>query len=162
MKTTHKFRERFYWEKLKLDVDKWCRTCITCTAKNCLNIRTRGRLKRYNVGAPFERIAIDVLGLLPQTKQPEAYVIPNQEATTVAEALLQDWICQFGVSLLLHSDQGTNFTSAVFTGLMNLLGVNKTRTTPLHPQSNGMVKRQNRTILDYLSLFTHRNQNDWD
>ncbi|KAG8199260.1 hypothetical protein JTE90_003684 [Oedothorax gibbosus] len=177
MKTTHKVRERFYWDKLKSDVDKWCRTCSTCTARKGPNTRTRGRLQRYNVGAPFERIAIDVLGPLPQTtngnkyilvvmdyftKWPEAYVIPNQEATTVAEALLQDWICRFGVPLLLHSDQGTNFTSSVFTGLMDLLGVTKTRTTPLHPQSDGMVERLNRTILNHLSLFTHRNQNDWD
>ncbi|KAG8173490.1 hypothetical protein JTE90_023754 [Oedothorax gibbosus] len=33
MKTTHKVRERFYWDKLKSDVDKWCRTCSTCTAR---------------------------------------------------------------------------------------------------------------------------------
>ena len=30
--------------------------------------------------------------------------------------------------------------------LCRLLGVNKTRTTPLHPQSDGMVERFNRTI----------------
>ncbi|KAG8200013.1 hypothetical protein JTE90_001244 [Oedothorax gibbosus] len=129
--------------------------CSTCTARKGPNTRTRERLQRYNVRAPFERITIDVLGSLPQTtngnkyilvvldyftKWPEAYVILNQEATTVAEAMLQDWICRFRVPLLLHSDQGTNFTSAVFTILMDLLGVTKTCTTHLHPQSDGMIE----------------------
>lgn len=41
------------------------------------------------------------------TKGPEAYVIPNQEASTVAEALVADF-CRFGVPRKLHSDQDRN------------------------------------------------------
>ena len=62
----------------------------------------------------------------------------------------------------IHSDQGTNFTSAVFKGLCQILGIDKTQTTPLHPQSDGMVERFNRTILNNLSLLVSRNQQDWD
>ncbi|GFX48941.1 retrovirus-related Pol polyprotein from transposon 412 [Trichonephila clavipes] len=69
--------------------------------------RSRGKLHRYNVGAPFERIAFDILGPLPRTasgnkyllvvmdyftKWPEVYPIPDQEAPTVAEAVVQHWI----------------------------------------------------------------------
>ncbi|GBL73575.1 Retrovirus-related Pol polyprotein from transposon 297 [Araneus ventricosus] len=32
----------------------------------------------------------------------------------------------------------------------------------LHPESDGMVERFNRTILNHLSLFVSRNQTDWD
>ncbi|GFV96335.1 retrovirus-related Pol polyprotein from transposon 412 [Trichonephila clavipes] len=35
-------------------------------------------------------------------------------------------------------------------------------TTPLHPQSDGMVERFNRTILNNLSLMVSKNQQDWD
>ena len=57
-------------------------------------------MHQYNVGVPSERIALDVLGPLPTsetgnkyvlliadyfTKWPEAYSLPNQEATTVGE-----------------------------------------------------------------------------
>ncbi|GFU12364.1 retrovirus-related Pol polyprotein from transposon 412 [Trichonephila clavipes] len=38
----------------------------------------------------------------------------------------------------------------------------KTRTTALHPQSDGMVERFNRTILNNLSLLVSSNQQDWD
>ncbi|KFM56688.1 Retrovirus-related Pol polyprotein from transposon 412, partial [Stegodyphus mimosarum] len=177
MKTLQRVRERFYWNNAKDDVQKWCRTCDACVSRKGPKKRSRGKLQRYNVGAPFERIAFDILGPLPRTadgnkyilvaidyftKWPEAYPIPDQEAVTVAEMMIQHWISRFGVPLQLHSDQGRNFTSAVVKELCKLLGIDKTQTTPLHPQSDGMVERFNRTILNNLSLVVSRNQQDWD
>jgi len=116
----------------------------------------------------MERLALDVLGPLPLTedgnkyilivadyftKWVEAYPLPNQEAPTVAEVLVKEYVCRFGVPLLLHSDQGRNFESAVFQGMCQLLGIQKTRTTPYHPQSDGMVERFNRTLEAQLSKF---------
>ncbi|KAF8782265.1 Retrovirus-related Pol polyprotein like [Argiope bruennichi] len=40
--------------------------------------------------------------------------------------------------------------------------IDKTQTTPLHPQSDGMVERFNRTILNHLSIHVSMNQQDWD
>jgi hypothetical protein len=60
-------------------------------------------MHQHNVGAPFERIAIDVGGPFPRsdkgnryiliamgyfTKCPEACAIPDQEASTVADAIV--------------------------------------------------------------------------
>ncbi|KAF8784306.1 Retrovirus-related Pol polyprotein like [Argiope bruennichi] len=80
----------------------------------------------------------------------------------VAEILVQNWISRYGVPLQLHSDQGRNFDSAVCTRLCEILGIDKIRTTALHPQSDGIVERFNRTILNSLSLLVSRNQQDWD
>jgi hypothetical protein len=44
----------------------------------------------------------------------------------------------------------------------SVLQIQKTRTTPYHPQSAGMVERNNRTILTMLSAFVNEHQNDWD
>ncbi|GBM48452.1 Transposon Ty3-I Gag-Pol polyprotein [Araneus ventricosus] len=177
MKTLSKTREQFYWDRLRADVEKWCRECYACGARKGPKTRTKGQLQRHNVGAPFERMALDILGPFPVTtkgnryvlvlmdyftKWPEAIPIPDQEASTVAEELVRSWISGYGVPMILHSDQGTNFNSALFTELCNLLGILKTRTTALHPESDGMVERFNRTILNHLSLFVSRNQTDWD
>ncbi|GBN68852.1 Retrovirus-related Pol polyprotein from transposon 412, partial [Araneus ventricosus] len=177
MKTLSKTRERFYWDRLRADVEKWCSECHACGARKGPKTRSKGRLQRYNVGAPFERMALDILGPLPVTtkgnryalvlmdyftKWPEAIPIPDQEASTVAEELVRAWISRYGVPMILHSDQGTNFNSALFTELCKLLGILKTRKTALHPESDGMVERFNRTILNHLSLFVSNNQTDWD
>ncbi|XP_076230291.1 uncharacterized protein LOC143176614 [Nomia melanderi] len=71
-------------------------------------------------------------------------------------------ISRYGVPLELHSDQGRSFESSIFKELMKMLGIKKTRTTPLHPQSDGLVERMIRTLLQYLSQFVSEHQKDWD
>ncbi|GFV45329.1 retrovirus-related Pol polyprotein from transposon 412 [Trichonephila clavipes] len=173
MKTLQKVRERFYWNNVWSDVEKCCRICDPCDARKGPRKRTRGRLQLYNVGAPFERIAFDILGPLSRssngninilvamdyfTKWPEAYRIPDQEASTVAEVLVQHWISRFGVPLQLHSDQGK---TSILQFARDCLKYSP-QTTALHPQSDGMVERFNRTILNSLSLLVSSNQQDWD
>ncbi|GBN96832.1 hypothetical protein AVEN_68400-1 [Araneus ventricosus] len=34
IKTLHKTRKRFYWDRLRADVEKWCRECQACGARN--------------------------------------------------------------------------------------------------------------------------------
>ena len=77
------------------------------------------------------------------TKRVEAFPLPNQEAKTVADKLVNEVICHFGVPLMIHSDQGQNFKSALFAKVCQL---QKTRMTPYHPPSHGMVERYNRTL----------------
>ena len=96
------------------------------------------------------------------TKLVEAYPLPNLEATTVAEVLVKEFVCRFGTPQILHSDQGRNFESAVFAEMCRLLGIMKTRTTPLHPESDGMVKRFNYTLESQMSKFVDANPRDWD
>ena len=125
----------------------------------------------------MKRVAIDVLGPLPETesgnkyiliamdyfsKWPEAYALPNQEAVTVANVLVSQFFSRFGVPAELHSDQGRNFESHVFQEVCTLLGIHKTRTTALHPQSDGMVERYNRTLENQLAAFVQDHQKDWD
>ncbi|GFW99443.1 retrovirus-related Pol polyprotein from transposon 412 [Trichonephila clavipes] len=176
MKTLQKVRERVYWNNVRSDVEKCCHTCDPCAARKGSRKRTKKRLQLYNVGALLERIVFKILGPLPRssdgnnnilfvkdyfTKWPEAYPIPDQEASTVAEVLVQHWISRFGVPLQLHSDQGRNFDSAVCKRLCEILAIDKTKTTALHPQSDGLVERFNRTILNRLSLLVSSNQQDW-
>lgn len=176
-KTLNKLRERCFWTGQRWDVKKWCDACTTCAAKKGPPRKPRSPLQQYNVGYPGERVAIDVLGPLPETrdgnryllclmdyftKWPEAYAIPNQEAPTVADAIVQGYVSRFGVPHELHSDQGRNFESLVFKGVCDRLGIKKTRTTPLHPQSDGMVERYNRTIGNQLAMYANENPEEWD
>ena len=176
-KTLGRVRERYYWIGCRQDVQRWCRNCDTCASRNGPQKKRKAPMAQYNVGSPMERIAADVLGPLPTsdsgnkyllivadyfTKWTEAFPLQHQEATKVAEVIVKEVVSRFGVPLSLHSDQGRNFESAVFSEMCSLLGIEKTRTTPLHPQSDGMVERFNRTLEAQLSKFVSDHHRDWD
>jgi hypothetical protein len=120
---------------------------------------------QYNVEAPFERIAADVVGTFPLsdqgnryeylvmamdyfTKWPDAYAVPNQEAS-----LVTIFFCHFGVPGGLQNDQGRNFEYRLMQVLQRL-GAGKTPTTPLHPRSDGMVERYIKTVEVHLPSRT--------
>lgn len=46
--------------------------------------------------------------------------------------------------------------------MCSLLGIKKTRTTALHPQSDGMVERFNRTLEEHLRKVVGKCQRNWD
>ena len=43
-----------------------------------------------------------------------------------------------------------------------MLDIKKTRTTPYHPQSDGMVERFNKTLVGMLKTYVNEHQTDWD
>jgi hypothetical protein len=80
----------------------------------------------------------------------------------VADAIACNWISKFGSPMELYSDQGANYESGLNKDVMALFGIRKTKTTPLHPRSDGMVERINRTTLGMLSKVVKHDQKDWD
>ncbi|GFS68355.1 retrovirus-related Pol polyprotein from transposon 297 [Trichonephila clavipes] len=84
MKTLHRVRERFFWGKVRADVEQWCKSCDACSARKGPKIRSRGKLHRYNVGAPFERIAFDILGPLPRTASEPTRLGPESSSFLLA------------------------------------------------------------------------------
>ena len=176
-KTLSKIRDRYFWHKMSDDVKHWCRTCDKCEARKAPNKTPKAALQKYVVGAPMERLAIDVMGPLPLSNKRNSYIlvvgdyftkwtdaIPmrNQTATTIAQKLVDRVITIFGVPMQLHSDQGRSFESHVFKEMCRILGIDKTRTTPYRPQSDGMIERANRTIISMLTSFVSENKRDWD
>nr|XP_006818376.1 PREDICTED: uncharacterized protein LOC102800849 [Saccoglossus kowalevskii] len=66
-----------------------------------------------------------------------------------------------GFSERLHSDQGRNFESKVVCELCQLLGIEKSHTTPYHPIWNGQCERMNRTLLNMLGTLKNDKKANW-
>ena len=62
----------------------------------------------------------------------EAVRMPNQEAKTVAGALVETWISRFGCPVNLHSDKGTNFMSQLVRDLCRILSIQRTYRSSVH------------------------------
>ncbi|GBP29799.1 hypothetical protein EVAR_94639_1 [Eumeta japonica] len=67
-------------------------------------------------------------------------------ADSAAKVVLEGWIARYGCPSKLTSDQGNQFESNIFHKLTKLLGIDKVRTIPYHPQSNGTVERWHRSL----------------
>ena len=165
-KTLGRLKERFYWPGHYEDVRDWCRTCAVCASRKSPPAKPRAPLEPIIASYPMQLVAVDIVGPFPEsesgncyilvvadyfTRYTEAYPLPNQEATTVANVLVNEFFLRYSPPERLHSDQGRNFESAIITETCRLLGVEKSRTTPYHPQSDGLVERFNRTLLDMLA-----------
>lgn len=177
-RTIERVKQGFFWVGIKECVRKYCRECDECTARKLPNVGApKVPMKEHITGSPMARIAVDILGPLTETERHNIYVLvisdyftkwttavalPNQEAKTVVKAIVEEWICIWGTPYHIHSDQGRNFESHLFQEVMTHLGVKKTRTTPLHPQSNGMVEKWNATLLNMLTIYAKDCPKNWD
>ncbi|XP_069993596.1 uncharacterized protein [Penaeus vannamei] len=86
----------------------------------------------------------------------------ESEATKVSEGLVEQFFVRFGVPSELHSDQEGEFESEVFQDCCRLVGIRKTRTTPMWPQRVGMVGRFIRTIVQELAKYCTEGQTGWN
>ncbi|GFY74477.1 integrase catalytic domain-containing protein [Trichonephila inaurata madagascariensis] len=157
--TKRLIQDRFVWPPMLKDIAKWTRCCIPCQ---------RCKVQRHTVSpiqpfAPtverFQHVHIDLVGPFPPsdgftflltcidryTRWP---VIPVSDisAEAVAKSFITNWISRFGVPAIITTDQGGQFQSRLLYSLKQMLGIQRIRTTPYHPSSNGMVERLHRTL----------------
>ena len=92
----------------------------------------------------------------------EALPVPNLEASTVTNRLVVEVFLWFSPLKQLHSDQGHQFKSNLIMEVCKLLHINKTRTTPYHPQCDGLVEHFNRTLLNMLATCAEDHPGDWE
>ena len=176
-KTLHQLKERIYWPGHYNDLKDWCQTCATCASRKAPMRFLRSPLGTITASYPTQIMAVDIVGPFPASDQGNSFImvvgdyfsrwmealpIPNQEASTVADKLVDEVFLRFSAPEQLHSDQGRQFESQLIQEVCKLLHISKTRTTPYHPQSDGLVERFNKTLLAMLATCAKSNPLDWE
>lgn len=174
-KTFSLAQERFFWVGLFNDIDRKVKTCLTCICSKSPHLPQRAPLVNISTTRPLELVCMDFLSLEMSkggfqnilvvtdhfTKYALAFPTRNQEARTVAKILFDQFIVHYGIPERLHSDMGANFESKVIKHLCALLGIKKSRTTPYHPQGDGVTERFNRTLLSMLKTLDSSHKANW-
>ena len=174
-KTSEKIKQRFYWPGLQEDTKLFVSRCAECQKRSSSPEKYHHSLVECKASCPFQHIGIDFMGPLPLSignehilviddhfkNWYEAKALPDQTAVTTANALVGQWISRFDCTHILHIDQGRNFESNFFNQLMQLLGMDKTRTTSFHPQSNAVIERMNKTLQNMLGKCVNEEQSNW-
>ena len=96
------------------------------------------------------------------TKWTDAIPLRQHTAVTVANVLFKNVFVHYGMSLRLLSDQGPEFESNLFQELCKKAGIQKTRTSPYEPRTNGMIELYHRTLNSMMAKVVARDQRDRD
>ena len=173
-RTKDRLLQRYYWPGVFTDIANYCRSCEVCQKSNS-KCPTRAKMVSMPlIEQPFQRIAMDVVGPLTRTQRgnrfilticdyatryPEAIALPSVEAPRVAKELV-NLLSHVGIPDEILTDQGINFMSTMMEAIYRLLHIKRIRTTPYHPQTDGLVERFNGTLKGMLKKFVSRNQKD--
>ena len=175
-KTRQRILRRFYWPTLFRDVEQFCKSCINCQKSGNRKVPKVPLIPLPVISEPFTRIAMDIVGPLPRssaghkyilvmcdyaTRYPEAVLLRSIDAEHVAEELIK-LFARVGIPREILTDQGSNFMSQLLAELYKLLHIHSIRTSPYHPQTDGLVERFNQTLKNMLRKVVAKEGKDWD
>ncbi|XP_067442125.1 uncharacterized protein [Thunnus thynnus] len=176
-KTFSRMVPRFYWPQQYADTVKYCQSCPQCqlTAPGRKGDRAP-LISMPIIDTPFSRIAMDIVGPLERssaghkyilvvcdyaTRYPEAFPLKKIKARQIVNCLIQ-LFSRVGIPKEIITDQGTNFTSSLLKEVYRLLGIQGVKTSPYHPQTDGLVERFNKTLKSMLRKFVNDSGSDWN
>ena len=87
------------------------------------------------------------------TRLQDALTLPDATASVVANAMDEQMFYYLGLPEQIYTDKDAQFKSQLMAELCQLWNVEKTHTTPYHPQANGIVERNNRRLEDSLQVL---------
>ena len=95
------------------------------------------------------------------TKWLEAFALRNVTAETIVNCLIEV-TARIRVPQEFLTDNGSNFMSKVMKKYYSMTGIKHIRTSPYHPQTDGMVECFNATLKRLLRKLTQNSEVEWD
>ena len=173
-RTQQTLAERFVWPSIKADAAKWARECIPCQQAK-INRHVTPPISNFEVPARrFSHLNLDIVTLPSSngfnhlltivdrlTRWPVAIPISDITAETVADAFALGWVATYGIPVAITTDRGSQFSSSIWTQLMNQWGIKPLMTAAYHPEANGLVERMHRRLKEAILALCPDSPNQW-
>ena len=151
-------QDRVWWPGITKDVKEWISKCGVCQQAVGEKVETVG-LFPLKTTYPFERWSLDFIGICPETKSKNRWIIVGidhctkwpiaravKEATaeSVSKFIYEEIFLPFGSPREILTDRGANFKAQLVEDYLETIKVKHVLTTAFHPRTNGAVERFNR------------------
>ena len=144
---------RYYWERIRQDVEQYVKTCLVCQQDKPVNTMQASLLHLLPIlEKPWVSVSMDFISPLPLSRgynrilvivdrfTKYATFIPTKvpcAAEEVAKMFFKKVVKLWGLPLSIVSDRDTRFTGRFWTELFRLVGMKLLMNTSYHPQTNG-------------------------
>ncbi|CAB4035832.1 Transposon Tf2-6 poly, partial [Paramuricea clavata] len=170
LKMKQRLRTKVWWPGIDQEAEKFCKTCHGCQVVSRPINPEPLQMTELPQG-PWQDIAIDFMGPLPSgdyvfaaTDYYSRYVevtIAKRNTAEVAIKSLENMFATHGLPWTVTSDNGPHFITETFESFLQENGIEHRKTTPLWPQANGEIeKQQNRSLLNRMEIARVEEQ-DW-
>jgi transposase InsO family protein len=170
-------KRRYYWPNLEDDVSEYCVNCPRCQlCRQGKSEKTISVTPVPPVAIPFERWGIDFVGRLKESKRGNKFIITaidyasrwlvaravkKADEETVIKFLYSDILVNYGVPSEILTDRGKCFLGAAVEQFIRKYQIYHLKTSPYHPQTNGMVERVHSILNHSIRSLTLENDR-WD
>src|ERR1044072_1899748 len=133
-------------------IEQYIQTCLQCQWHKGVNKSLTAILASTG---PWERVGMDFIGPLDETKNGNRYIIvaidyltcwPEARATRTASALdtckfvYEEIICRHGIVNIIHTDQGRHFVNEMMEALAKKFHYKHHQATAYRTQADGLVE----------------------
>lgn len=164
-----RLRDRMWWPGMDREITKFVTMCDGCRLVG-LPSRPEPMQRRPLPSRPWIDVALDFLGPLPSGEylliiidyysRYKEIEIMNRITAKATIDRLERIFTRLGYPMTITLDNARQFISAELEQFCSEHGVNLNNTTPYWPQENGLVERQNRSVLKRLQI-SQSLQRDW-
>lgn len=160
---------RYYWPKMKESIAKFINECNVCGQAKYDRNPTRQEFSIVPPPTkPFEIVHLDLFTAEHEkfltivdafSKYAQAYHLRDGTAISVVQALLT-FCTHHGIPYTIITDQGPEFTNALFSEFVRLHKIQHHKILAHTPNDNGMIERFHSTILEHLRILKIEKRNE--
>ena len=178
-RTLDQFQRKFFWPTALSDVSNWVKSCTKCNEFNPpktgyikapiqpIESDNRFQLVCYDLAGPFIPVTVRgnryVLIIVDHFSHwPEFVPLSDITAPLIARAIMDQWCCRYGIPERLHSDGANNVHGHVIRELSKYLGLEKSKSSRLHPQGDGTAEAFVKQLKSCVQKQVTHHGADWD
>ena len=169
--------ERYIGTQLRSDIHDYIKTCPECQKAKPRHDKPFGHIMPLPIAqSPWTDISMDLITQLPESDNSDAifvvvdrfskmaHFIPTTttaDAPALAQLFLTHIVRLHGFPKSIISDRDTRFVSVFWNEVWKTIGTTLRMSTANHPQTDGQTERTNRTLEQYLRIYTRHQQKKW-